>query len=355
MNEATRLATKAQANGVREYMRSIGVELSHTQALEVIARGAGLRSRHLLSAWNEASVQLAPTATSAAIPSEKVEAQGHRTELTYQFTDGSNCKRCSSMVFRGRLKPEQLRFIVSCLDENEFFVPAQVGFESLHFAFTDFASVDHAWHGLRVTKEQDWALDAEGYVLAAGAVRQLGFGEPGQPTDADTDNLVFRFGRLTGWKPELQQQCLEGWAPKEIDERLAEHEAQRNAAWIVKLMLHRSQELRESAYDDEVLELVVKAILAKGFVYHPTHSEFRKSILPNAYAFVLFEPGLPGDCMFKLNFDVCSNGGTYLTQSSLILVQEGTVSGSIGNLMQELDSLCRAVRSEPAAWTAAFE
>lgn len=38
--------TKNQANAVREYLASIGHNITHVQALEVIARGAGYRSRH---------------------------------------------------------------------------------------------------------------------------------------------------------------------------------------------------------------------------------------------------------------------------------------------------------------------
>lgn len=39
-------ATKNQANAVRSYLATLGIEIGHVQALEVIARGAGLRSRH---------------------------------------------------------------------------------------------------------------------------------------------------------------------------------------------------------------------------------------------------------------------------------------------------------------------
>lgn len=40
-------ATKNQANAVRAYLATLGIEIGHVQALEVIARGAGQRSRHV--------------------------------------------------------------------------------------------------------------------------------------------------------------------------------------------------------------------------------------------------------------------------------------------------------------------
>lgn len=40
-------ATKNQANAVRAYLATLGLDIGHVQALEVIARGAGQRSRHV--------------------------------------------------------------------------------------------------------------------------------------------------------------------------------------------------------------------------------------------------------------------------------------------------------------------
>jgi hypothetical protein len=54
-------ATKNQATAVRAYLTGIGHSISHVQALEVIARGCGHRSRHVKSATTVA-VQTAPTA-----------------------------------------------------------------------------------------------------------------------------------------------------------------------------------------------------------------------------------------------------------------------------------------------------
>lgn len=107
-------------------------------------------------------------------PTTNDKAQhAHYTRVAYSYADGSNCKRSSAMVFRGRLRPEQLQLIASRLDEGLFFVPAQVGFESLHLAFTDDGGDDHWRHKLELPEREDWELDAEGYVLQAGDVRQV--------------------------------------------------------------------------------------------------------------------------------------------------------------------------------------
>jgi hypothetical protein len=50
-------ASKQQAQAVRSYLSGIGCNISHVQALEVIARGQGLRSRHVKS-----TVESAPSA-----------------------------------------------------------------------------------------------------------------------------------------------------------------------------------------------------------------------------------------------------------------------------------------------------
>jgi protein-disulfide isomerase-like protein with CxxC motif len=47
--------TKNQAAAVRSYLATLGVSISHVQALEVIARGAGLRSRHVKAQAEQAA------------------------------------------------------------------------------------------------------------------------------------------------------------------------------------------------------------------------------------------------------------------------------------------------------------
>ncbi|MDO8417719.1 MAG: hypothetical protein Q7S87_16085 [Agitococcus sp.] len=55
--------TKNQANAVRTYLAGLGCQISHVQALEVIARGAGNRSRHVgpqVTAVGETDVDVVP-------------------------------------------------------------------------------------------------------------------------------------------------------------------------------------------------------------------------------------------------------------------------------------------------------
>jgi hypothetical protein len=47
--------SKNQANAVRSYLATLGIEIGHVQALEVIARGAGDRSRHVVAPRSDRS------------------------------------------------------------------------------------------------------------------------------------------------------------------------------------------------------------------------------------------------------------------------------------------------------------
>lgn len=58
-------ATKNQANSVRDYLATIGHDITHVQALEVIARGQGLRSRHAFAAPTGVNSKVLP----GAVPS----------------------------------------------------------------------------------------------------------------------------------------------------------------------------------------------------------------------------------------------------------------------------------------------
>lgn len=65
--------TKNQADAVRAYLASLNCDISHVQALEVLARGAGLRSRHVKTADAAPATATAPAAAPAAGPT----AQAH--------------------------------------------------------------------------------------------------------------------------------------------------------------------------------------------------------------------------------------------------------------------------------------
>lgn len=64
--------TKNQADAVRAYLASLNCDISHVQALEVLARGAGLRSRHVKTA-DAAPEAATPAAAPAAGPTAQAD------------------------------------------------------------------------------------------------------------------------------------------------------------------------------------------------------------------------------------------------------------------------------------------
>jgi hypothetical protein len=75
-------ATKNQANAVRAYLATLGLSISHVQALEVIARGAGLRSRHV---QEPISTLNAPAAAAASAPAAPRDAFGEALALRERY------------------------------------------------------------------------------------------------------------------------------------------------------------------------------------------------------------------------------------------------------------------------------
>lgn len=49
------------------------------------------------------------------------------TRISYLYRDASNYKAFNTAVLRGLLSKEQIREIISCLEEEERFIPEQVG------------------------------------------------------------------------------------------------------------------------------------------------------------------------------------------------------------------------------------
>lgn len=369
MKEAVRLATKAQAQAVREYLATLGVALTHTQALEVIARGQGMRSRHALAAqldrtlsgqtvedWVDANVQGNPVLMEAmknyARAAEEREAPQKSTAhpytvVSYRYTDGTNCKRDGRMVFRGRLTVAQLKLIQSRLDEGEYFVPAQVGFADLSFAFTDFGGDDHGWHILRLGEPEDWELDADSFVLRAGDVRQV-FDVPAREyaTDADCDNLMFRFARVMRWHPEIQEESrvAGAWAPGKTNGRSA-----------LKASPSAQQALQLAQSEAEAVDQLVSMLEENGFERCKAAAntaqrpmEWNRGASSNAYQFVIVERHAEAGLM--LNFDVCSSAGDYLTETPMLAFdpEDGSLPHRLVHL---LDEQIRQMRVDPAAWS----
>lgn len=79
-------ATKNQADAVRSYLAGLGYEITHCQALEVIARGEGLRSRHV-----KAESDATKVGHSAGCPRCDAEKALHE----------KSCSKCGSMLKDG--------------------------------------------------------------------------------------------------------------------------------------------------------------------------------------------------------------------------------------------------------------
>lgn len=81
-------ATKNQADAVRSYLAGLGFEITHCQALEVIARGEGFRSRHV-----KAEVALADVGQPASAGCPRCEAKKAMRD--------TSCSKCGSMLEEG--------------------------------------------------------------------------------------------------------------------------------------------------------------------------------------------------------------------------------------------------------------
>jgi hypothetical protein len=354
MDNELRLATKAQAQAVREYLAGIGHDISHTQALEVLARGRGLRSRQVLAAQIDAADTPAQaqrsqvTRTTQAAP-EGVDRPPY-TRVYYTYADGANCKRLSQIVFRGRLIPEQLRLIASRLDEGMFFLPAQVGFENLQLAFTDCGADDHGWHRIELAEESEWKLDEEGYVLWAGDIEQVSDAVASKyATDADCENLVWRFARVLEWNHSGQTDLLVRgmWNTPDAPEYDAQRVAQVFACTPAL-----------SSCPQSLLHAVAQTLLFEGFALslHAGTQEMRCELGSNAYQFCKLEaPEDASHGALWLNFDVTTLAGTYLTHAPRICVDPANPAEALAEFTRAVAEQRQAVRVMPEVWSKDFE
>jgi hypothetical protein len=307
-----------------------------------------LRSRQLLAAQIDAAGAVA-TQTCETPPRPERLAGKPFTRVRYAYADGANCKRASQMMFRGRLKPEQLRLLASRLDEGLFFLPAQVGFENLQLAFT-LEGDDHGWHRIELDDEQDWKLDDEGYVLHAGDIEQVFDAAAAQyATDADCENLVWRFARVLQWNPAGQQDVATRglWRAPGRPTCSAERAAG---------VLARGPGLRRCP--PGLVQAVVQALLAEGFApsVRASARELRREVGPNAYQFCLLEA--PEDAVRDgvwLNFDVTTVSGKFLTHAPRIYVDPANPQAGLEQLVREACEQREAVRLLPEVWNKALE
>ena len=72
------------------------------------------------------------------------------TEISYMYRDASNYKQINTVIFVGRITKKEKALILAARDEDQYFIPGQVGLEELQprmIAFPDEQD-DHVWHEL---------------------------------------------------------------------------------------------------------------------------------------------------------------------------------------------------------------
>ena len=102
------------------------------------------------------------------------------TIFEFMYRDADNYKIHSEAILKGEMTDEDYNTIISCLDENTFFIPAQVGLEGERFATETEA--DHPW------------FEVTGYRLVPDTVKTCGIA---------VQELVERFKAVHGhWDPD---------------------------------------------------------------------------------------------------------------------------------------------------------
>lgn len=66
------------------------------------------------------------------------------TKIEYMYRDADNYKKYKTVILEGVLTPEEIRDLLNCLDDGEFFIAQQVGLPDAHFDRYDPES-DHPW------------------------------------------------------------------------------------------------------------------------------------------------------------------------------------------------------------------
>ena len=284
-----------------------------------------------------------------------LRSQAAYTRVSYRYVDGANCKRFSQMTFRGRLTPAQLKLIASVLDEGLYFVPVQVGFESLHFAFSDFGGDDHWWHTLELGDEEDWTLDAEGYVLQAGDISQVPAQEvQDNATDADTDNLFLRFARVQQWEPQLQQDAFErfGYAPRHYQERdwSPEQVSGFVDAWQHEGLLAAVPRTAQV----ELMDFLLGLGFRESVLGTPGRCWVREAA-PNARQTCVLQPCMGGPASFVLHTEVRTAGGTSLAPAVTLALRREALGQQLAQLHHQIEDQAHSIRFMPAAYRADFE
>lgn len=186
-------ATKNQATAVRAYLTGIGHSISHVQALEVIARGCGHRSRHVKSATT-VSVQTAPTAKPGSLPAVTEQSLAEVLRLS-----GNILELSESM----RAMPPDIQIDMGYADGMAQ-LHQQLGRAILSVQLAEHGSCAEGVSGLtdgyrraagRIYRDGQQALPAEA-VLANDEKLALRYGEDNEHPDYPRGDWLFQASTL---------------------------------------------------------------------------------------------------------------------------------------------------------------
>lgn len=95
----------------------------------------------------------------------KLDGSGPNTLINYMYRDASNYKKTNVAVLRGRISLEQIGLIQSSLDDDEFFIPGQVGLKDLQGEFEHGGGWDedddHVWHTISLIEYTDQPANSD--------------------------------------------------------------------------------------------------------------------------------------------------------------------------------------------------
>jgi hypothetical protein len=80
------------------------------------------------------------------VPARTVLAMTTNTRVTLRYTDASNYKRESVVIFSGEATAEDRQLIADNYYEGEFFLPSQVGLTPINTQWSTHFEDDHIWH-----------------------------------------------------------------------------------------------------------------------------------------------------------------------------------------------------------------
>lgn len=72
-----------------------------------------------------------------------VKGECMNTRISYLYRDADNYKNMNEVVIPGSISDDQIKIILDCLYDGEFFIPEQVGLPEERFG--SWTEADHCW------------------------------------------------------------------------------------------------------------------------------------------------------------------------------------------------------------------